>query len=112
MPERSSPVVESEIVRVLSEAGTIGDAAQGVLAALAVRLGWDVALLWVPDGESGLLRSGLSWSADDPDLIEFRRVNERLTFAPGVGLPGRVWSEARPRWLPEVGEDPRFPRAG
>jgi PAS domain S-box-containing protein len=103
---------EAEIVRVLAEAATVDDAAHDILAALAAWGRWDVALLWVPDEELGLLRCGASWSGDDADLVEFRHVNARLTFARGVGLPGRVWSGAEWRWVGKIGDDAEFPRAG
>ena len=103
---------ESEIVRVLADAATIDDASHRILAALATWGEWDVALLWVPDDELGLLRCASSWSAGEPRLVEFRHVNERLTFARDVGLPGRVWSAAQPHWIGKVGDDIDFPRAG
>jgi PAS domain S-box-containing protein len=103
---------ESQIVRVLAEAGTVGEAAHDVLAALAGWLQWDVALLWVPDEELRLLRCGPSWSADDGTLLEFRRLCDRLTFARGVGLLGRAWSTAEPSWVEDVQADEHFPRAG
>ena len=113
-PSRSTRLLEpeSEIVRVLAEAGTVEEAAHDVLGALAEWLEWDVALLWVPDDETRLLRCGSSWSGDDPELVGFRRVNERLTFAPDAGLPGRVWSAAQPRWVGDIHNDPDFPRMG
>ena len=103
---------ESEIVRVLAEAATVEDATHRILAAVAAWGRWDVALLWVPDDELGLLRCGPSWSGDDPRLVEFLHVVERLTFAPDVGLLGRVWSTGESRWVGEVGDDADFPRAG
>jgi PAS domain S-box-containing protein len=113
-PSRTTRLLEpeSEIVRVLAEAGTVEEAAHAVLGALAEWLEWDVALLWVPDDELGLLSCASSWSGDDQDLVEFRRVNERLTFAPGAGLPGRVWSAVEPRWVRDIGDAPDFPRLG
>ena len=96
---------------MLAEAATVDDATHDVLAALAGWFDWDVALLWVPDDELGLLRCGPSWSREDPRLVEFLHVNERLTFARGVGLPGRVWSAAEPRRVAEIGDDDDFPRA-
>ena len=103
---------ESEIVRVLAEAGTVEEAAHDVLGALAEWLEWDVALLWIADDETRILRCGAVWSRDDPELVDFRRANERLTFVPGAGLPGRVWSTGEPGWVGTIGEDSNFPRMG
>jgi PAS domain S-box-containing protein len=111
-PESRLLEPESEIVRLLADAGTVEEAAHDVLGALARWLEWDVALLWMPDDDHALLHCGPAWSRDDPALVEFRSLNERLTFAPGAGFPGRVWAAAKPLWAGEIAEDPNFPRAG
>jgi PAS domain S-box-containing protein len=102
---------ESEIVRLLAGAATADDAAHDVLATLAGRLGWDVALLWVPGDKDGLLHCEASWSGPDPALAGFREVCERLTFGVGTGLPGRVFAAGGVEWVPEVPADRDFPRA-
>jgi PAS domain S-box-containing protein len=69
-----------------------------------------LGLLWLVDADHRLLRCVQGWSEDAP-AAEFMRVNRRLTFVPGVGLPGRVWASGEPVWIEAVDEDPEFPRA-
>jgi PAS domain S-box-containing protein len=99
-----------EIVRLLAGAATVDDASHDVLEAIATRLGWDVALLWLPTADGTLLQLGTAWHRGDAGLDEFVRVCERLTFAPTVGLPGRVWSRARAEWIEDL-DVPGYPRS-
>ena len=42
--------------------------------------------------------------------MAFAERSRRLTFEPGVGLPGRVWAAGEPAWIPDVTKDSNFPR--
>lgn len=58
-----------------------------------------------------LFPAGL-WYLDDPEKFEtFRRVTEQTPIAPGEGLIGRVYADARPAWIKNVLDHPDFPRA-
>src|SRR5262249_15201081 len=44
-------------------------------------------------------------------FAEFRDASRQITFAPGVGLPGRVWAGGQPVWVGDLTADPNFLRA-
>ncbi|HZP42685.1 MAG TPA: PAS domain S-box protein [Candidatus Binatia bacterium] len=95
---------------VLVESPTLADAVPRVLRVVCETLGWDVGTMWVLDREAGVLRCAETWS----DAAHGRRFVARsrsATFAPGEGLPGRVWTTGDPVWIADVGRDGNFPRA-
>ena len=98
------------LVRILAEAATLPDAAMRLSELMARHFGWDVAGLWMVDEAAGLMRYAGGWSDDGADLVAFRRVSERLTFARGVGLPGSVWQTGEATWVDDVTKAANFPR--
>jgi PAS domain S-box-containing protein len=101
--------VEALLVRALAETGTPADAAERVLPLFGEAVGGRVAILWLADDEAGLLRWASDWCAE-PGAQAFASVSSRLTFAPGIGLPGRAWAAGELIWSPDVTADPEFPR--
>jgi sigma-B regulation protein RsbU (phosphoserine phosphatase) len=101
--------VEASLVRALAETSTPAEAAQRVLPLLAETVGGRVALLWLTDDEAGLLRCAGDWCAE-PGSRAFASVSRRVTFAPGIGLPGRAWAAGDLIWSADVTVDPDFPR--
>ncbi len=97
--------------RVLSEKSTVEKAAPEVLRAICETLDWDAGLLWRVDRQATLLRFEASWSVRQPPVLEFANNSTQMTFAQGIGLPGRVWDSGKPLWIPNVLEDRNFPRA-
>jgi PAS domain S-box-containing protein len=106
----SSLQPEYALVRVLAEAATVEDAAQLLLQLIAGEFGWAYGALWLKDNGGNVLHVADDWSLDEPELHEFRRLSRRLTFGPGLGLPGRVWTTGEPAWIVDVAEDANFPR--
>ena len=102
---------ESQIVKRLAEAATLDAAAHDVLAAVAGALEWDVAILWLLDERTELLRCDATWHAPGDRLSAFVRACDRLTFVPGIGLPGRVWNTVEAEWIGDVAAAPGYPRA-
>jgi phosphoserine phosphatase RsbU/P len=104
------------VVRVLTSARTPDEAARGVLREVAEPFGWCAGVLWLLDPRIGLLRCEGDWAFED-GLVELRRIMRRLTFAPGVGVPGEVFESLAPRWLHDLdrarleGDDAELPRS-
>ncbi len=75
--------------------------------------GWPLGHAYVvADDESGRLEPTGLWYPGDPVRFQsFRRVTEETSFAPGVGLPGRVLASGSPAWIVDVTRDQNFPRA-
>jgi two-component system, sensor histidine kinase and response regulator len=103
--------VEHVAARALVEAATFAEAAPKILQAVCESLGWEHGALWRIDRDAALLRCVDIWTAPTSSLPEFDAISRQITFTRGVGLPGRVWADAQPAWIPDVTLDANFPRA-
>jgi PAS domain S-box-containing protein len=102
--------LEYEITRLLSESSSTLESAPRVLEAICEALGWDVGVIWDVDGHANLLRCVAVWHRPALEAGEFEAQTLKLTFAPGEGLPGRVWATAKPLWIRDLADDENFPR--
>jgi signal transduction histidine kinase/DNA-binding response OmpR family regulator len=105
------PTVEYVTARALAESDTLAEATPKVLQAICEALEWDHAALWNVDVDDRLLRCVKTWHLPSLSFPEFEAVSRSTTFAPGVGLPGRVWASGQPAWIQDVVKDANFPRA-
>ncbi|NES94734.1 MAG: PAS domain S-box protein [Desertifilum sp. SIO1I2] len=94
------------VVRVLAEATHFSDAAPAILQSLCKTLDWQLGIVWSVDRETNVLRYVNHWQAPQIDLQELIETSQRMTFAPGVGLPGRVWSSGQPLMLDARADSP------
>lgn len=92
----------------LADAYSLDDAAGTLLQTLAEAFGAAIAGLWAIDGD--FLRCVRTYRA--PSVVDdsFEQISRSLRFAPGVGLPGRVWKAPRVHWVEDVLEDDNLPR--
>ncbi len=112
---------ESRSVELLRRTATAANASTSPEAALRVCLrevcrftGWPVGHAYLLGPDARLITSGL-WSLDDPErYARIVAASNSMSFAPGVGLPGRVLAGGQPEWIENVMVDPNFPcnRAG
>ncbi len=100
-----------ETARALAESRSLEQATPRILRAICETLGWEHGALWRVDATEGVLRCAEVWSPEGAAFPEFDAVSLKITFAPGTGLPGRVWTTGKPAWIPDVVQDANFPRA-
>ncbi|MEH2147502.1 response regulator [Nostoc sp.] len=111
--KRTEQHLKAEYVttRVLAESTTINEAMPQILQGICESLGWDLSEFWIADQRANLLSLLNSWYKISFEMQEFDILSRQTTFAPGVGLPGRVWASVEPVWIADVVKDQNFIRS-
>src|SRR5829696_1878352 len=106
------PRTEHAVARSLAQTADPHDALVRALRAIGEGLGWLWGAVWepAPDRPEALCCVE-TWSADGAAAEAFAAASRECTFAPGEGLPGRVWQSGEPAWISDVLTDDNFPRA-
>jgi PAS domain S-box-containing protein len=99
------------VALALADSPALSDATPRILRAICQSLGWAHGALWEVAGDAGVLACVETWHGPELALGSFDAASKQMRFAPGVGLPGRVWESRRPAWIPDVVRDGNFPRA-
>ena len=82
------------------------DALTIILGLFCTTIGWDFAEAWIPsEGEKKVLVCSEGWYASNLNLEEFRKFSKKITFAKGVGLPGKIWLSSQPEWIEDISND-------
>lgn len=66
---------------------------------------WDFGEAWIPCIDGNFLECSPAWYSRSDSLLEFRTASESLRFAPGEGIPGRVWITQKPEWRRDVSSE-------
>ncbi|MGF2040507.1 MAG: EAL domain-containing protein [Nostoc sp. CmiVER01] len=101
------------IAFAIAESPNFNSALGQVLQLVCQTTHWDYGEAWIPSANSHVLQCSSAWYINDhehenhlPQIEEFRAVSEKLTFALGVGLPGRVWASQQPEWHEDISKQP------
>jgi PAS domain S-box-containing protein len=98
------------VTRILSEATDLVESVHEILRAVCENLEWQAGALWRVNRENAYLECVDLWHTADVDISEFVATCREMKFEKGVGLPGRIWANAEPAWIPNVAKDSNFPR--
>jgi len=101
--------VQYAITHALAESPVLAQAAPQILEAVCQILQWKHGAFWEMDGELGVLRCVESWNHPAEASPEMADSIRRSTFAPGQGIPGRVWENRKPLWIQNLRQEGALP---
>lgn len=99
------------VTNVLADSTSLTQATPHILKVICETLRWTFGAIWKIDETSNTLQCVEVYHTPSTHLDEFEDISKKTTFAPGIGLPGRVWESGQPAWIIDVVHDPNFPRA-
>ena len=113
--ERKQAEEESHLIlamgKAIAEAEDFTSALDVSIRAICESAGWNFGEVWIPSHDGTHLELGTPYCCLNEEVRSFRAASEKFEFAPGAGLPGRVWASGKPIWIPDVTVDANFPRA-
>src|SRR2546425_3809366 len=99
--------LEHTVTRSIAEAETAAAALQGAIRAVCETEGWECGRYFSPDEKAGVLRFGVAWGVPNEAIERYLAGSRGITYAPDVGLMGRVWQSGEPLWVSDLYEDAR-----
>ena len=108
--ERTEASVRLELVHAValaaSESTTPDEAMRICLEEICLHTDWPVGHVNVLSADRrGLVSAGIWHVRSERDMAPFRDATERLSFAPGEGLPGRALEARRPVWVRDLSQE-------
>lgn len=106
--------LQHAVTLAFSGADTLAEAMPAVLKAVCDGLDWKRGECWSAhwsvDRQIMRLRCIETCQLSLNGLANFENTTRGIEFAPGEGLPGRVWQSGKPEWTPDISKD-HFARA-
>jgi two-component system, cell cycle sensor histidine kinase and response regulator CckA len=103
--------MQHAVTQVLADSTSLSAAAPAIIQAVCETLGGKFGAIWEIDRQANVLRCADVWHAAGLSADELEAQSRQISFAPGIGLAGRVWASGKPLLVPDVTQDANFPRA-
>ncbi len=102
------------VTQGISKVPDFYSALEVALSEVCEATGWSFGEAWIPNTEETVLEcsSVFYYSSAGKNETEvaalksFRQQSEGLNLQPNEGLPGRVWRQGKPEWIPDVSLQP------
>ncbi|HSU78759.1 MAG TPA: EAL domain-containing protein, partial [Burkholderiales bacterium] len=96
----------------LAAAESAAEVLRAAIRAVCETEGWECGRYFAPEAKSGELRMHVAWGVQDEQVQRYIAGSRDLTYAPGVGIAGRVWQSGEPLWVADLHLDPRVAQKG
>jgi PAS domain S-box-containing protein len=104
--------LETAAAKVIASGVKMAGLIPMMMDALGRQLQASVGLWWVPSASGEVLQMAHTWQSVGAPVEPFLQASREFSFAPGTGLPGRVWEARTSHWITDVRQDDNFPRRG
>jgi diguanylate cyclase (GGDEF)-like protein/PAS domain S-box-containing protein len=99
--------LEHAVNRALADADDERAAVEAAIHAVCETQGWECGRYFRWNEQAGALCLSDAWGIPTVAIEQFIEKSRALSYAPGVGLAGRVWQSMQPLWVPDLTVDPR-----
>ncbi|PZU93768.1 MAG: histidine kinase [Pseudanabaena sp.] len=104
--QRKRAEEESQLLQSLtldiSAANDFQSALEIALSKICQFTGWEYGEAWIPSEDNLMLVCSPAWYSSIEGLESFRKTSEKISFATGIGFPGRVWEHQKPEWIWDI----------
>src|SRR6266849_2283639 len=104
--------LEHAVSRSLADADSVTAAVQAAVRAICETEGWESGRYFRWDDNAHMLRFADAWGIPDDSVQQFLAKSRELSYAPGVGLAGKVWQSRQPLWAADITQDARVDQVG
>lgn len=92
------------ITQAITEASNFSEAIAITLRQVCETVNWSYGEAWIPDEQNKILKLCPSCYLGSEKLLVFREASQQFSFAPKIGVPGRVWATKQFEWIKDVTE--------
>lgn len=101
---------QRDLAARLIEGESLDHVAPDFLTTVAELLGWEAGALWEVVEASPALRFVSGWSVPGLDAEPLWRTSREMQMLRGTGFLGKAWGAGEVAWVPDLGENPAYPR--
>ena len=100
-----------ELILSIEPAKNLKEALSKVVKNICDQIDWDFAEVWMVDeNRGGKMNRFACWARDIPEIVEFDKECQNLTFSQDEGLPGLTREKKNPIWVSDITKHTSYAR--